>query len=219
MQLWIDSADVSAVKKAVEFGVVDGATTNPSLFAKQENTDFKDVVKQLCNAVKGPVSAEVIALDFEGMCREAEVVSAIHENVVVKIPCTAEGLKTVKYCSEKGIKTNFTLTFSPNQVLLAAKAGATYSNIFVGRIDDVGHDGMQAVRDTMQVLKNYKLETKLIAASVRHPLHVLQAALAGCHIATVPPEIIEKMLKAPYTELGLKQFMEDWKKSGGKIEV
>ena len=218
MQLWVDSADIEAIKRVSELGVVDGATTNPSLCAKQPNKDFPGLVKQICGLVKGPVSAEVVATDFEGMCKQAEAVSKLHENVVVKIPCTQDGLRAVVYCKEHGIKTNFTLTFSPNQVLLAAKAGATYSNIFVGRIDDVGHDGMKAVEETMKILNNYKFETKLIAASVRHPLHVKQAALLGCHVATVPPEVIEKMVKAPYTELGLKKFMEDWKKSGCRIE-
>tara|TARA_Y100000310_G_scaffold344234_1_gene455880 strand:- start:2863 stop:3519 length:657 start_codon:yes stop_codon:yes gene_type:complete len=218
MQIWVDSADVEAVKRVADLGIVDGATTNPSLFAKQKNQDFADVVKQIANIVKGPVSAEVVATDYNGMIAEAEIVSKIHKNVIVKIPCVPDGLKALAYCKEKGIKTNFTLTFSPNQVLLAAKAGATYTNIFVGRIDDVGHDGMQAVADSLQVLDNYKFDTKLIAASVRNPLHVQQAAVLGCHVATMPPEVIEKMIKTPYTEVGLKKFLADWDKSGGKIK-
>ncbi|MDP6671271.1 MAG: fructose-6-phosphate aldolase [archaeon] len=218
MQIWIDTADVNEIKRVAELGVVDGATTNPSLCAKQSNTDFKAMVKEICGIVNGPVSAEVVAPDFKGMCAQAEMLSKLHENVIVKIPCTNDGLKATKYCKEHGIKTNVTLTFSPNQVLLAAKAGATYTNIFIGRVDDAGHDGMVAVEESLQILENYKLETKLIAASVRSVQHVQVAALLGCHVATIPPKIIEKMIKHPLTELGLKQFEADWIKSGCKME-
>ncbi len=218
MEIWVDSADIGEVKRVHELGIVDGATTNPSLFAKQKSKDFKGVVKQIADIVNGPVSAEVVATDFEGMVRQAEIVSKIHKNVVVKIPCIPDGLKAVKYCSDNGIKTNYTLTFSANQILLAAKAGATYTNVFIGRLDDAGHSGMEVVREAMQILNNYKFETKLIAASTRHPLHIKEAALLGCHVATVPPALIEKLIKHPLTDAGLKQFLADWEKCGCKIE-
>lgn len=218
MQIWIDTADVNAIKRVSELGVVDGATTNPSLCAKQGNKDFKGMVKEICGLVNGPVSAEVVAPDFGGMCAQAEMLSKLHENVVVKIPCTNNGLKATKYCREHGIKTNVTLIFSPNQVLLAAKAGATYASVFIGRIDDAGHDGMAVVEESLQILESYKFETKLIAASVRSVQHAQMAALLGCHVATIPPEIIEKMVKHPLTELGLKAFEADWAKSGCKME-
>jgi transaldolase len=193
--------------------VISGVTTNPSLIAK-EGRDFKAVVREITALVDGPVSAEVLSLEAGEMVAEAEELAAIHPNVVIKIPVTAEGLKAVKSLHAKGIRTNVTLVFSANQALLAALAGASFVSPFVGRLDDVGHDGMAVVTDIAEIFAYYDLPTEIIAASIRHPLHVLAAARAGAHIATIPYKVLMQMLKHPQTDAGIAQFLADWSKSG-----
>jgi transaldolase len=216
MQIFIDSADLEEIKKASEWGIIDGATTNPSLIAKTGG-DFKDTVKAITELVDGPISAEVLATDAEGMIKEGKELAKIHKNINIKIPMTGEGLKAVKELSSKGIKTNVTLIFSANQALVAAKAGATFVSPFVGRLDDIGNDGMQVIADIMDVFDNYGLETQVISASIRHPMHVLDSALVGAHIATVPFGVLQKMLKHPLTDKGIAAFAADAEKSGQKI--
>lgn len=191
--------------------MVSGVTTNPSLIAR-EGRDFARVVKEITSIVKGPVSAEAVSTDAPGMIAEARELATIHPNVVVKIPMTGEGLKAVKILGAEGIKTNVTLIFSANQALLAALAGATYVSPFLGRLDDVGQDGMELIREIMTIFTNYGLETEVIAASIRHPLHVTQAALAGADIATIPYKVIMQMLKHPLTDIGIEKFLADWEK-------
>lgn len=191
--------------------MVSGVTTNPSLIAR-EGRDFAQVVKEITSIVDGPVSAEAVSVDAPGMIAEARELAAIHPNVVVKIPMTGEGLKAVKVLTAEGIRTNVTLIFSANQALLAALAGATYVSPFLGRLDDVGQDGMELIREIMTIFTNYGLETEVIAASIRHPLHVTQAALAGADIATIPYKVIMQMLKHPLTDIGIEKFLADWEK-------
>jgi transaldolase len=190
-------------------GVICGVTTNPSLIAK-EGRNFEDVVKEITSIVDGPISAEVISLDSEGMVKEAMELSKIHKNIVIKIPMTVEGLKAVKVLSKEKIKTNVTLIFSAGQALLAAKAGAAYVSPFVGRLDDIANDGMTIIKDTVEIFKNYDLDTEIIAASIRHPMHVIEAAKLGCHIATVPYKVIVQLTKHPLTDKGIDQFLKDW---------
>jgi transaldolase len=209
MKLFIDTANVEEIRKANDMGVICGVTTNPSLIAK-EGRIFKDVVKEITDIVDGPISAEVISLDSEGMVREAEELSKIHKNIVIKIPMTAEGLKAVKVLSKEKIKTNVTLIFSAGQALLAAKAGATYVSPFVGRLDDIGNDGMNIIKETVEIFKNYNIDTEIIAASIRHPMHVIEAAKLGCHIATIPYKVIMQLTKHPLTDKGIDQFLKDW---------
>ncbi|MBP7279869.1 MAG: fructose-6-phosphate aldolase [Sedimentibacter sp.] len=209
MKLFIDTANVEEIRKANDMGVICGVTTNPSLIAK-EGRIFKDVVKEITDIVDGPISAEVISLDSEGMVREAEELSKIHKNIVIKIPMTAEGLKAVKVLSKEKIKTNVTLIFSAGQALLAAKAGATYVSPFVGRLDDIGNDGMNIIKETVEIFKNYNIDTEIIAASIRHPMHVIEAAKLGCHIATIPYKVIIQLTKHPLTDKGIDQFLKDW---------
>ena len=211
MKIFIDTANIEEIKKANEWGVIDGVTTNPSLVAK-ESSEFKELVQQIVNIVDGPISVEAISTDAEGMVKEAVEVSEWSQNIVVKIPMIPEGLRAVKVLRSKDIKTNVTLAFSVNQALLAAKAGATYVSPFIGRLDDIGHEGMQIVRDTVQIYKLYNFKTEVIVASVRHPLHVIESAKAGAHVATIPFNVIEKMFKHPLTDIGLERFLEDWKK-------
>lgn len=194
--------------------MIHGVTTNPSLIAK-EGRDFQAVVKEIAAIVDGPVSAEVISLEAEGMVREAEDLAGIHPNVVIKIPVTAEGLKAVKALKEKGIRTNVTLVFSANQALLAALAGAGFVSPFVGRLDDAGHDGMALVTEIAEIFSYYDFQTEIIAASIRHPLHVIAAARAGAHIATVPYKVLLQMVKHPLTDVGIEKFMADWGKMNG----
>jgi len=196
--------------------VISGVTTNPSLVAK-EGRDFIEVIKEIASIVDGPISAEVISEDHQGMIDEARKLAAIHNNIVIKIPMTAEGLKAVKVLSKEGIKTNVTLIFSANQALLAARAGATYVSPFVGRLDDISTEGMQLIRDIVEIFKNYDISTEIIVASVRHPIHVLKAAKLGAHIATVPYKVIMQMIKHPLTDAGIQRFKEDWKKANLKI--
>jgi len=211
MKIFVDIANPEAIRKLNDLGIVDGVTTNPSLIAK-EGREFKEVIKEICSIVDGPISAETTAPDADGMIKEAEELSKIHKNIVVKIPITEEGLKAIKACAKKGIKTNCTLIFSANQALLAAKAGASYVSPFVGRLDDIGQDGLQLVQEIMDIFDNYELETEVIAASLRHPKHVLECGLIGAHIATIPPAVIEKMVKHPLTDKGIAKFNADWEK-------
>ncbi|HHZ00396.1 MAG TPA: fructose-6-phosphate aldolase [Sedimentibacter sp.] len=209
MKLFIDTANVEEIKKANDMGVICGVTTNPSLIAK-EGRNFEDVVKEITSIVDGPISAEVISLDSEGMIKEAMELSKIHKNIVIKIPMTLEGLKAVKVLSREKIKTNVTLIFSAGQALLAAKAGATYVSPFVGRLDDIGNDGMNIIKETVEIFKNYEIDTEIIAASIRHPMHVIEAAKLGCHIATVPYKVLVQLTKHPLTDKGIDQFLKDW---------
>jgi len=211
MKIFLDTANVEQIREASGWGIIDGVTTNPSLIAR-EGRNFKEVVAEICSIVDGPISAEVISLDAEGMIKEGKELSKIHPNINIKVPMCAEGLKAVKAFSARGIRTNVTLVFSANQALLAAKAGATYVSPFVGRIDDTGHDGMQVVRDMVQIYMNYAYDTEIIAASIRHPIHVTEAAKAGAHIATIPWNVLQQMVKHPQTDLGIAAFLKDWEK-------
>lgn len=209
MKLFIDTANVNEIREAETLGIICGVTTNPSLIAK-EGRDFVEVVKEITEIVDGPISAEVISLESEGMIKEARELAKIHKNIVIKIPMTLEGLKAVKVLSSEGIKTNVTLIFSSAQALLAAKAGATYVSPFVGRLDDIGHDGMALIEEIVRIFENYGIETEIIAASIRHPMHVVEAALAGAHIATVPYKVLVQMAKHPMTDSGIEKFLKDW---------
>lgn len=211
MKLFIDTANVEEIKKAGEMGVICGVTTNPSLIAK-EGRIFEEVVKEIASIVDGPISAEVISLDCEGMVREAAQLARIHRNIVIKVPMTMEGLKAVKILSKEDIKTNVTLVFSAGQALLAARAGAAYVSPFVGRLDDISMNGMDLIAEIVDIFNNYNIETEIIAASIRHPMHVTEAARIGCHIATVPYKVIEQMAKHPLTDKGVEQFLKDWEK-------
>ncbi|MDW5299290.1 MAG: fructose-6-phosphate aldolase [Sedimentibacter sp.] len=209
MKLFIDTANVDEIKKANDMGVICGVTTNPSLIAK-EGRVFKEVVKEITQIVDGPISAEVISLDCEGMVREAIELVKMHKNIIIKIPMTIEGLKAVKILHRENIKTNVTLIFSASQALLAAKAGAAYVSPFVGRLDDISCDGMELISEIVDIFSNYNIETEIIAASIRHPMHVTKAARLGCHIATVPYKVIVQMTKHPLTDKGIDQFLKDW---------
>ncbi|MBI2597651.1 MAG: fructose-6-phosphate aldolase [Candidatus Diapherotrites archaeon] len=211
MKIFVDSANVQKIRELNDLGAIDGVTTNPSLIAA-EGKQFKQILREIAAIVDGPISAETVSLDAAGMLSEAEVLVKIHKNIVIKVVNTPQGLKAAKALFKKGIKTNVTLTFSALQALLAAKAGATFVSPFVGRIDDTGADGMQVVRDIVQVFKNYGFKTQVLASSIRHPVHVLEAAKAGADAVTCPPEIIEKMFRHPLTDTGIKRFLEDWKK-------
>lgn len=211
MKFFIDTANVGEIKKAWELGVIDGVTTNPSLVAK-EGKDPVALLKKICAIVDGPVSAEAVSTDADGMVREAETLSKIHKNIVIKIPMIEEGLKAVKRLSGMGIKTNVTLVFSPSQALLAAKAGASYVSPFVGRLDDISHVGMGIISEIMDIYENYLFDTELIVASVRNPLHVVEAARMGAHIATIPYSVIIQLIKHPLTDIGLEKFLKDWEK-------
>ncbi len=211
MKFFIDTANVDEIREAHLMGMADGVTTNPSLIAK-EGRDFEEVIKEICTIVDGPVSAEVIALDTNGMVIEARELAAIHENIVVKIPMTVDGLKAVRVLKEEGIKTNVTLVFSPLQALMAAKAGAAYVSPFVGRLDDLAQDGLVLVEQIVDIYSNYGYETEIIVASVRNPLHVLESALMGAHIATIPFNVLSKLAAHPMTDKGIKAFLDDWNK-------
>ena len=211
MKIYIDTANIEQIKKGVSWGLVDGVTTNPTLVAK-EGKEFRGLVEEICKIVDGPISTEVISSLSTDMVKEAEELAKIHKNIVIKVPVCPEGLKATKILSEKGIKTNVTLVFSPNQALLAAKAGATYVSPFIGRLDDIGQDGMAVVRDIMQIYRNYNFGTQVIVASVRHPVHVYQSAMAGAHIATVPYNVLEQLFKHPLTDIGMERFLRDWEK-------
>jgi len=209
MKLFIDTAIVEEIKKANDMGVICGVTTNPSLIAKS-GRDFKEVITEIANIVDGPISAEVISLESEGMVKEAEELVKIHKNIVIKLPMTVEGLKATKILSSKGIKTNVTLIFSAAQALLAARAGATYVSPFLGRLDDIGMEGMSLIEEIVDIFEIHGIETEIIAASTRSPIHVTKAARAGAHIATVPYNVILQMTKHPLTDAGIERFLKDW---------
>jgi transaldolase len=211
MKIFIDSGDLNEIRDAAAMGVVDGVTTNPSLVAKA-GRPLPALIADICEIVDGPISAEVIATDCEGILREGRALAKIHRNVVVKVPLIAEGIKAVKVFSQEGIKTNVTLCFSAPQGLLAAKAGATYISPFIGRIDDVGGDGMELIRQLVQIYDNYGFETQVLAASIRHPVHVVESALAGAHVGTLPHKVILQLLEHPLTSAGLEKFLADAKK-------
>jgi transaldolase len=211
MKIFIDSGDVSEIKEAQEMGAIDGVTTNPTLISKW-GKPTKEVIKAISGIVDGPISAEVVAIEAEEILREGRELAKIHDNVVVKVPLIPEGLKAVKKFTEEGIKTNVTLCFSATQALLAAKAGATYISPFVGRVDDIAGDGMDLIQQIVQIYNNYDLQTQVLTASVRHPLHVVQAALIGAHCATLPFKVIKQLIKHPLTDAGLEQFLTDAKK-------
>jgi transaldolase len=215
LKIFLDTANIAQIREAAELGVLDGVTTNPTLVSREEGK-FEDIIREICEIVRGPVSAEVVSTDVEGMVAEATELSKIHECVVVKIPMIPAGVKALRRLKDRGIKTNCTLIFSANQALLAAKAGATYASPFIGRLDDAGHVGMDLVRDAMAIYENYGFDTEVIVASVRHPLHVIEAAVLGAHITTMPHAIFEKMFKHPFTDVGLKKFLADWEKVKGR---
>jgi len=211
MKFFIDTANVEAIRKAHERGMVDGVTTNPSLVAK-EGRNFRKIVDEIASFVKGPISLEVVSEDADGMVKEARELNGWIDNAAIKIPMTWEGLKAVKICADEGIQTNVTLCFSSNQALLAAKAGASFVSPFIGRLDDIGHVGMRVVVDIAQIYAIYDYETEIIVASIRHPVHVYEAALVGADIATIPPAVLDKMVNHPLTDVGIERFLADWEK-------
>ena len=218
MKFFIDTADINEIKAAMEMGMVDGVTTNPTLISRT-GRPFLEVAKEIVETVPGPVSLEVVSFDTQGMVDEARQLAKLGDNVVIKIPMTTEGLKAVKILSEEGIKTNVTLVFSPLQALLAAKAGATFVSPFVGRLDDIGHDGMELIAQIVQIYDNYGFDTEIIVASIRHPQHVLQAAIMGADIATIPFKVIKQLAKHPLTDVGIERFLEDWAKVPDKDTI
>jgi len=211
MKIFIDTANVDEIRRMNELGIIDGVTTNPTLIAREKRR-FKDVVTEIVRIADFPISIEAVSTEAQAIVKEARELAGIAPNIVVKIPIIEEGLKAVKILSREGVKTNVTLVFSANQAFLAAKAGATYVSPFIGRLDDIGHEGMQMVRDIVQIYRNYDYETQVIVASIRHPLHVLDAAKAGAHVATIPPDVLRRMIGHPLTDIGLQRFLEDWKK-------
>lgn len=214
MQLYLDTANLEEIKEIAQWGILDGVTTNPSLMAKEKG-DYKKILKEICDIVKGPVSGEVLSLKTEEMVKEAVDLSKISEYVVIKIPCTVDGLKATKLLSKEGIKVNMTLVFSSNQALLAAKAGAAYVSPFVGRLDDIGNPGIDVVNDILTIYRNYNFKTKIIFASVRHPEHVRQAALLGVDICTIPYKVFIQLIRHSLTDVGITKFLEDWQKRIG----
>ncbi len=215
MKFFIDTARIEEIKEAASLGILDGVTTNPSLVSKT-GKDFRKLLDEILEIVDGPVSAEVISTDYEGIVKEGRELSAIHKNIVVKVPLIKEGLKAVKTLSDEGVKTNVTLCFSPSQALLAAKAGATYISPFVGRLDDISTSGMELISQIVQIYRNYNYETEVLVASIRHPLHLVEAALMGADVCTMPFDVINKLFNHPLTDVGLEKFLSDWKKSGEK---
>ncbi len=211
MKFFIDTANIDEIKKALDLGMVDGVTTNPSLIAR-EDRPFEEIIKNIAALVDGPISAEVVSLDADGMVEEARPLAAIHDNIVVKIPMIEEGLKAVKRLSAEGIKTNVTLVFSSTQALLAAKAGATFVSPFVGRLDDISLTGMELVGEIMTIYRNYGFHTEVIVASIRNPMHVVESAMIGADIATIPYKVIAQLAKHPLTDVGMEKFLADWEK-------
>ena len=209
MKLFIDTANVDEIREANDWGVICGVTTNPSLIAK-EGRDFVEVVKEITSIVDGPISAEVIGLDHEGMVKEARELVKIHKNIVIKVPMTPEGLKATKVLTNERIKTNVTLIFSAGQALLAARSGATFVSPFVGRLDDIGNNGMQLIKEITDIFFMHDIQTEVISASIRHPIHVIECARAGAHIATVPYKVLGQMMKHPLTDAGIEKFLKDW---------
>jgi len=211
MKFCVDTANINEIREAADMGVLDGVTTNPSLVAK-EGRPFKEGILEICEAVNGPVSVEVTAIDKDGMMKQGTEYAAWHKHVVVKLPTTREGVKACKALNGKGIKINMTLCFSPNQALLVAKAGASYVSPFVGRVDDISTNGMDLIRQIVQIYKNYDFKTQVLAASLRHPMHVVECALAGAHVGTMPFKVLEMLFNHPLTDKGLTQFLKDWEK-------
>jgi len=211
MKIFIDTADVDQIRKYADIGIVDGVTTNPSLIAKT-GRKFDEVVREICDIVDGPISAEAISMEAPAMIAETRELAKIHDNIVVKIPLTAEGLKTVRVVSQEGIKTNVTLCFSSPQALLSAKAGATYISPFVGRLDDISIEGMGLIEEIVEIYDNYGYETEVLVASIRNPLHFVEAARMGAHVSTVPPKVLGQLLKHPLTDIGIDNFLADWEK-------
>lgn len=211
MQFFIDTADVKEIQECWEMGLIDGVTTNPSLAAKV-GRKYDDILKDICAIVDGPVSAETISLDLEGMMKEARHFAKIHKNIVIKIPMTFTGMKAVRQCAKEGMRTNVTLMFSPNQALLAAKAGATYVSPFVGRLDDISEEGMELIRQIRQIYDNYKFATKILVASIRNPVHVRDSALIGADVATIPYNVIKQLANHTLTDVGIDKFLKDWEK-------
>ncbi|MBN8827475.1 MAG: fructose-6-phosphate aldolase [Sphingobacteriia bacterium] len=216
MQFFVDTADLNEIRELADLGMVDGVTTNPSIIAKS-GQDFKKVIKEICLIVKGSVSAEVIATKYDQMIEEGTTLSKIAENVTVKLPMTWDGLKACKYFSEREIMTNVTLCFSANQALLAAKAGATYVSPFIGRLDDIGLQGMELIKDIRDIYSNYMFETQILAASIRHPEHILEAAKIGADVATMPPKTLRQLINHPLTDIGIDMFLKDWANANQKI--
>lgn len=212
MKIFLDTANLGEIKEAVSWGIIDGLTTNPSLMAKESGMKFEDMAKKICQLVPGPVSLEAVSLGALGMVKEARKLVKIAKNVVVKIPMTIEGVKAVKILKKEGIKTNVTLVFSANQALLAAKAGASYVSPFLGRLDDIGQNGMDLISEIVTIFENYGIETEVIAASIRHPDHAKQSALLGCHVATIPFAVLKQMYNHSLTDAGIAKFLADWKK-------
>ncbi len=215
MKFFIDTANISEIKQAAALGVLDGVTTNPSLVSKEKGK-FEDILREICAVVDGPISAEVTATDYEGILREGRALAKIHQNIVVKCPCITSGLQATKTFSDEGIGVNVTLVFSPLQALMAAKAGARFVSPFIGRLDDVSTDGMQLIHQIVKIFDNYSFETEVLVASVRHPMHVVEAALLGADVCTMPFNVIDKLIQHPLTDIGLKKFLDDWEKVKGR---
>ncbi len=216
MKFFIDTANIDQIKDAASLGILDGVTTNPSLISK-ENKPLNKILKEICEIVDGPVSAEVVATESDTMIKEGKKLAKIHPNIVVKLPTTREGIKACVALVREGIHTNMTLVFSATQALIVAKAGASFVSPFVGRLDDIAQDGMELIRDIVQIYDNYEFGTQVLVASVRHPIHLVQSALMGAHVATIPYEVIGKLLNHPLTDAGLEKFLSDWQKTGQKI--
>lgn len=212
MKIFLDTASLKEIREGAALGVVDGITTNPTLLAKEQG-DPEEILREICREVDGPISAEVVATDAEGMVREGRHWASVHENIVVKCPCTADGLKATKALSAEGKRVNMTLIFSPTQALLAAKAGARFVSPFVGRLDDISTPGMELVQDILEIFGNYDYDCEVLAASLRHPMHVVEAARMGAHIGTMPYSVFQSLLKHPLTDIGLKRFLDDWEKA------
>ncbi len=212
MKIFIDTANLDEIRNAAAMGIIDGVTTNPSLVAK-EGMEFKELLREICSIVQGDISAEVISTDVAGMLKEGRDLAKIHDNIVVKVPLTEDGLRAVKTFKAEGIRTNVTLCFSPNQALLAAKAGAYIISPFVGRLDDISTDGMDLIQKILTIYWNYQFETQVLVASIRHPIHVVESATMGAHIATMPYKVLTQLLKHPLTDIGLERFLADWKKT------
>ncbi len=215
MKFFIDTANIREIREAASLGILDGVTTNPSLVAK-EGREFRPLLEEICSIVDGPISAEVVATEMSAMMAEARSLAAIHKNIVVKVPLTLDGLKAVKALKQEGIRCNVTLCFSPTQALMAAKAGATFISPFIGRLDDISQDGMELVRQIVMIYRNYRFDTEVLVASVRHPMHVVQAAMIGADVCTMPFKVIEQLVRHPLTDIGLEKFLADWKKGNVK---
>ncbi len=218
MKFFLDTANIEEIRNAAEYGLIDGVTTNPSLVSK-EGRDFKEILRDITQIVDGPISAEVLSIDAMGILREAYELAKVHENIVVKVPMIKEGMKALKQLSKDGIRTNITLIFNPNQALIAAKLGATYVSPFVGRLDDISEVGMNLIADIVKIFSNYGFSTQILVASCRNPLHIREAALLGAHVATMPFQVLEQLLKHPLTDIGLERFLKDWEKVHQKARV